>query len=521
MSNARDKANIPALNFSSTGIDDNATSTAITINSSEYVGINTTSPQRYLHITGNDGASGTNAGNSDTQLFIDNDGSNGAIIEFGASNTGAGSILFSDEDASNRGKVQYFHSSNNMVFSTNGSEAMRIDSSGNVGIGESSPGAKLEVKDNTNASDTLRLSSQLQTTGNYHDFVLGINDFYGVGLRRTLTQSSPSAINPRLDLFVQNTNTYQRPDRGVKMSILGNGRVGIGTTAPSSTLHVNGNFTSTGIDDNATSTAITIDSSERVGIGTTSPSSELEVYGASTPKITVKSGNGTSASIKLQRVNENDASTDFELKNDAGELKIIADNSSQNEFETIRLGSTEHKYFTNNTERMRINSDGAVSIGSSNVTQNSHFNVRQDVNTHATRTYLQARVGSGALYSIKYLGTIPAVSLGTQLIIPFISQNNINSKTYVHIRGMSCESNTNNPKAFDVKFSVGHINTLATPTVLQNLGTCTGVSKSGMNVILSFNTDYTHTGDSGMFIEIDYIAHHQDASIDLTGIVMN
>ena len=28
MSNARDKANIPALNFSSTGIDDNATSTA-------------------------------------------------------------------------------------------------------------------------------------------------------------------------------------------------------------------------------------------------------------------------------------------------------------------------------------------------------------------------------------------------------------------------------------------------------------------------------------------------------------
>ena len=30
MSNARDKANIPSLNFSSTGIDDNATSTAIT-----------------------------------------------------------------------------------------------------------------------------------------------------------------------------------------------------------------------------------------------------------------------------------------------------------------------------------------------------------------------------------------------------------------------------------------------------------------------------------------------------------
>ena len=37
-------------------------------------------------------------------------------------------------------------------------------------------------------------------------------------------------------------------------------------------------FTSTGIDDNATSTAITIDSSERVGIGIASPTYPLQVY---------------------------------------------------------------------------------------------------------------------------------------------------------------------------------------------------------------------------------------------------
>jgi len=38
-------------------------------------------------------------------------------------------------------------------------------------------------------------------------------------------------------------------------------------------------FTTTGIDDNATSTAITIDSSENVGIGTTGPSTKLQVAG--------------------------------------------------------------------------------------------------------------------------------------------------------------------------------------------------------------------------------------------------
>src|SRR5210317_745615 len=36
-----------------------------------------------------------------------------------------------------------------------------------------------------------------------------------------------------------------------------------------------GAFTSTGIDDNATSTAITIDSSENVGIGTASPTGRI------------------------------------------------------------------------------------------------------------------------------------------------------------------------------------------------------------------------------------------------------
>src|SRR5210317_1767812 len=57
-----------------------------------------------------------------------------------------------------------------------------------------------------------------------------------------------------------------------------------------------GAFTSTGIDDNATSTAITIDSSERVGIGTVAPSRNLDIK--------AQSGN---AGINLQTsTNSND-----------------------------------------------------------------------------------------------------------------------------------------------------------------------------------------------------------------------
>ena len=89
----------------------------------------------------------------------------------------------------------------------------------------------------------------------------------------------------------------------------------------------------------------------------------LIASGASTPKLTVKSNDGTSASLKLQRVNENDASTDFEIKNDGGTFKIIGDNSSQNEYESIRLSTTEARIYTGNTERMRIDSSGNVGIG--------------------------------------------------------------------------------------------------------------------------------------------------------------
>ena len=48
-------------------------------------------------------------------------------------------------------------------------------------------------------------------------------------------------------------------------------------------------FSSTGIDDNATSTAITIDSSERVGIGTSSPNAALEVTSGDTDAIDIMS----------------------------------------------------------------------------------------------------------------------------------------------------------------------------------------------------------------------------------------
>ena len=103
--------------FTSTGIDDNATSTAITIDSSENVGIGAT--------TIDNSASGR------TVLQLENTSDNLLNFYVGGSRT---SFLYSSLSTTNLLSVP----SAPLTFGTNNSERMRIDSSGNVLVGKSS-----------------------------------------------------------------------------------------------------------------------------------------------------------------------------------------------------------------------------------------------------------------------------------------------------------------------------------------------------------------------------------------------
>jgi hypothetical protein len=127
--------------FTSTGIDDNATSTAITIDSSENVGIGTASPAQPLEILK------TNAGAVVPMLQLRN----------GASDAGSGTsikFLHSTSSAATSGtcEIESIRVSGNygaLTFKTSGNtgvvtEHMRIYN-GNVGIGTASPGAPLDV----------------------------------------------------------------------------------------------------------------------------------------------------------------------------------------------------------------------------------------------------------------------------------------------------------------------------------------------------------------------------------------
>ena len=179
--------------FTSTGIDDNATSTAITIDSSENVGIGV-SPSYKLHISGTSGSNilrvqdtGNNAG-----IGIGADSTDGAEINYGGvdtlrfvnvsteraritsagnvginttnpqgdltvSNAGAEGIEFFAASGSNINSTQHYNRSG-AVYVTNktiaadhqwfngGSEKMRITSAGNLGIGATTVDEKIHVE---------------------------------------------------------------------------------------------------------------------------------------------------------------------------------------------------------------------------------------------------------------------------------------------------------------------------------------------------------------------------------------
>jgi hypothetical protein len=105
------------------------------IDSSGNVGIGETSPQGNLHIKGSDSGVTSSPSHAD-ELIIENSTNGGMTFNCGASNSAT--ITFQNSTYSDDGALQYRNGDRAMAFKTAGSERMRVDSSGNLLVGQTS-----------------------------------------------------------------------------------------------------------------------------------------------------------------------------------------------------------------------------------------------------------------------------------------------------------------------------------------------------------------------------------------------
>ena len=356
MSNARDKANIPALNFSSTGIDDNADSAVITLTNAEDMLVGT-APDRTSNLS-------QSSGNVQIE--------NGLIFDSGSSSIDNQIMTYR---------------TNSLVFATSATERMRINSTG-VGIGTSSPANNLHIHTDVSGEGIL-----VKSTGNTYNEIIA--DANRTGSADTLGRFRGNwNTNPVAFISINTGDDTTNKDDGriifstsssgssptERMRIQPNGNVGIGTSSPAhnveivatnsgsinDTLQIRNNTTTTGSgsrlrfitstdlnsDTNGASIASVrngndndlvfevenseakrIDHAGNVGIGTTSPTDTLSIgsFDANGASTGINLGSG---SLIQTSISSTSSLPHVRFKNPNGQVGQITTSGSSTTYST-------------------------------------------------------------------------------------------------------------------------------------------------------------------------------------------
>ena len=279
---------------------------ALVINSSGNVGIGTSSPSKELHIVG---AIPT------IRIEDSDDSSYGEVLY----NQGSGGLLL-------RSDVGNTVANSNIIFQTDNAEAMRITSSGNVGIGTTSPSQLLEVR--------------------------------GVAARIRITDTDTSGTTGIE--FVDSANTV---DAEIEV----------------------GNSTQYFAIKTASSEAMRITSTGNVGIGTSSPVANLDIEDSDTARIQLKDTGDTRSGLITAR---------------NGDVNIIAGSDllgSATEKTKIQMNDGKFITFsTDSAERMRIDSDGDLLLNTTVTGVQNADAIATD--SSVGRLYLNTTSTSGLLF---------------------------------------------------------------------------------------------------------------------------
>ena len=418
-------------------INTSAPADALAIDSSGNVGIATTSPRSTLHVAGN--LTITKASNNPAIVFDEHSGSTDpkAQIQMDQTNSTNASLLFFTEGSGTL------------------SERLRIDSSGNVGIGEISPDRLIHAKNTVDAIitklETTNSTGRVQvnyvspngdwvhgieggnTSGDFLTYTAGsknIKWFTGGSERMRIDSSGRLLVGTSTNLGL---GEVQIPDtciyRQGNASSTGQnvGVLKFGDTRPGEYAQIRAEadntpgandfpgrllFSTTADGASSPSERVRIDSSGRVGIGDSNPDVAFSIKGSGGPVSRIQATDQSNARLRIQAGNTSESFLEFGDSDDTDVGEIVYGHS------------TNHMRFrTNGSERMRIDADGKLLVGLSSARANFYNSTNSP--------YIQLEGNDNNESALAIIQDFDAGTQGAQLVLAKNNSQTIGSNVLI------------------------------------------------------------------------------------------